>query len=284
MGYMKITNLYKNARILDICDEVYALEKVHGTSAHLSWNKNQLHLSSGGSNHREFCALFDTEDLIETLKALYWDQKLTIYGEAYGGKLLKMAAVYGNALSFVAFDVRWNGRWLDVPEAQKVVKLLELSFVDYKKGPATEAFVDAERDKPSVEAMCRGMGNKHVREGIVRPLHEIVCKDHGRLIAKHKTRQFSEVSSLRSLSPEKLKRLKKADEIAKEWCTPMRLEHVLQHVPAPLTIKNMRCVLNAMLEDIRKESEGEIEWSPEAEKAIKTLASKHYMVHLKTLA
>lgn len=36
MGYMHIDNLYKNQDML-IFRECYALEKIHGTSAHVSW-------------------------------------------------------------------------------------------------------------------------------------------------------------------------------------------------------------------------------------------------------
>lgn len=34
MGYMHIDNLYKDARVLSF-KHVYALEKIHGTSAHI---------------------------------------------------------------------------------------------------------------------------------------------------------------------------------------------------------------------------------------------------------
>ena len=49
MGYMRIDNLYKNQAVLSF-KEVYALEKVHGTSAHIHYSNdvevNQLKLLS----------------------------------------------------------------------------------------------------------------------------------------------------------------------------------------------------------------------------------------------
>ena len=47
MGYAHIDNLYKEQTIL-MFRECYALEKIHGTSAHISWKGKQLWLSSGG--------------------------------------------------------------------------------------------------------------------------------------------------------------------------------------------------------------------------------------------
>ena len=38
MGYRHIDNLYKDQRIL-LFRECFALEKIHGTSAHVSWTE-----------------------------------------------------------------------------------------------------------------------------------------------------------------------------------------------------------------------------------------------------
>ena len=60
MGYLHIDNLYKNQTIM-IFRECYALEKVHGTSAHISFKEGQLHFSAGGEKHDNFVKLFDAE-------------------------------------------------------------------------------------------------------------------------------------------------------------------------------------------------------------------------------
>ncbi len=51
MGYMHIDNLYKNQEIL-MLKECYAMEKIHGSSAHISW-KNDSFMESGIVNF--FC-------------------------------------------------------------------------------------------------------------------------------------------------------------------------------------------------------------------------------------
>jgi hypothetical protein len=55
---MHIDNLYKERDIL-LFKECCAMEKIHGTSAHVSWNKEQLHFFNGGSNYMSFVKLFD---------------------------------------------------------------------------------------------------------------------------------------------------------------------------------------------------------------------------------
>ena len=42
MGYMKIRNLYQQADVL-MFKELWALEKIHGTSAHVRWDGDKVH-------------------------------------------------------------------------------------------------------------------------------------------------------------------------------------------------------------------------------------------------
>jgi len=72
MAYLDIDNLYKNQEILKF-KECYAMEKIHGTSAHISYKDGFLSFFSGGSNHETFVALFDSEtvDVDFTIKPVY---------------------------------------------------------------------------------------------------------------------------------------------------------------------------------------------------------------------
>ena len=47
MGYLHIPNLYKAQEIL-MFKRCYALEKIHGTSAHIAWDGNHIRFFSGG--------------------------------------------------------------------------------------------------------------------------------------------------------------------------------------------------------------------------------------------
>ena len=84
MGYMKIQNLYKAQGIL-LFRECYALEKIHGTSAHVAWDGKDIRFFSGGAKHDAFVGLFDEPALVEAFQTLGCDS-VVVYGEAYGGK------------------------------------------------------------------------------------------------------------------------------------------------------------------------------------------------------
>lgn len=104
MGYLHINNLYKDQDILKFRED-YAPEKIHGTSANISYNNKTLHLFPGGENYNRFLALFDKEILKKKIEQLGVD-KIVIYGEAYGGKCQGCKDIYGDELKFVVFDVK----------------------------------------------------------------------------------------------------------------------------------------------------------------------------------
>jgi hypothetical protein len=273
MGYMHIENLYRAPEIL----RCYALEKVHGTSAHVllrgleGHTHPDVHLAAGGVGHDQFARLFD----VEALKAKFAEKftgadALTIYGEAFGGKSQGMSATYGKELRFLAFDVKLNDVWLDVPAAAGLAAEFGLGFVPYEEGPLTLEFLDAQRDRDSLAAIEPGKR----REGIViRPIKELLYKDGGRFIFKHKREEFRETTTVREVDPEKAKVMAEADAVAEEYVTSMRLRHVLQRVPFDRP-EDTRKVIDAMLEDVKRESSGEVVWSQAVEKAISRATAK----------
>lgn len=290
MGYLHIENLYRDTRLLAF-KEVFALEKVHGTSAHLTWQgSNQLiQYSSGGMNRNLFLGIFNDEELREKFIALgHETATIKIFGEAYGSKEQGMSQTYGKAPGFIAFDVEIDHPdnltgpvWLAVPQAENLVQKLGLEFVPYALGPATLEWLDEQRDADSIVAINRGMGPGKKREGIViRPPFEVRLNNGGRLISKHKRAEFRETKTQREVDPESLKILEQAEEIAEEWVTEMRLSHVLQKIDEPHTMEIMLKVLDAMLEDVLRESTGEIVDSREARKAISKQTSKLYKAYL----
>lgn len=269
MGYQHIDNLYKFQDIL-LFGECYATEKVHGTSAHVEWKDGTLLFFAGGAKHDEFVSLFDADDLRCRFAALGHDA-VTVYGEAYGGKMQGMSATYGKRLLFIAFEAKVGDKWLDVPNAEKVALALGLEFVPYVRIPTTLAAIDAERDRPSVVAERRGCGTDKAREGVVlRPIVEVTKNNGQRIMAKHKGDAFNErATPQRVVDPSKLERMHGADGIAHEWVTPMRLTHVLDAFP-DAGMERMGDIIKAMQADIAREAEGEVELSREALKAIGT--------------
>lgn len=297
MGYLHIENLYKNQLIL-LFKECYALEKIHGTSANISWaaysigDPQELKFHSGGESHAKFVSLFNAETIKKTLiDAGFETRKVTIYGEAYGGKQQGMSDTYGKELKFIAFDVCLDeGNWLNVPEAEAFCKTLGIEFVFYVKTSTDVKELDAQRDMYSIQAIRNGVSsygpnscvlNPKPREGVVlRPLIELSTSTGNRMITKHKGDAFRETASPRVVDdPNKLKVMEDANNIANEWITVTRLEHVLDKIPGH-EMKMMPIIINAMIEDVTREAKGEIVDNDATRKAIRAKTVTMYKEYL----
>jgi hypothetical protein len=282
MGYLHIDNLYKDQTIL-IFKECYALEKIHGTSAHISWDatSKQIKFFSGGESYDRFVSLFDIDFLREKLNETFVTSNAIIYGEAYGGKQQGMSNTYGKELRFIGFEVKVGDLWLNVPNAEGVCKKLNIEFVDYVKVSTNLEALNAERDKPSTQAKRNGITEDKIREGVVlKPLVEFTTNNGGRVIAKHKRDEFKETKTPREVSPEEFKIMEDAKSIAEEWVTEMRLKHVLDKLPHGINVESTKLVINAMVEDVYREAKGEIIESKEVTKCIGSKAAMMFKTKL----
>lgn len=280
MAYRHISNLYKDNTIL-LFKRCYALEKAHGTSSHLSYSAktNQLNFFSGGAKYEQFLALFNQEELLTKFQANAAEHPnidhITIFGEAYGGKLQGMSATYGPDLKFVAFEVCADGIWFDVPRAEGFVAKFDIEFVPYVEIETTEEAINAQRDADSVIAVRNGMGPGHMREGIVlRPITEFVHQGEngGTIRSKHKRKEFEEREHVPKFNdPEKLKVLEESNAIADEWVTGQRLNHVLDKLypnEAQPEMEDAQKIIAAMINDIKREAKDEIVESKDLDRAI----------------
>lgn len=284
MGYKHITNLYRPevAAILDL-RRVYALEKVHGTSAGFDYDATrpagqEIIFHAGGESHPRFVALFNYADLLERFKTMGHKQ-IRVYGEAYGGKQQAMSGTYGKELCFIGFEVQVGEAWLNVPNADNVItQKLGLEFVPYELVDCTMENLNRERDRPSVVAEWRGMGTDKKREGIViRPTVELWLANGERLMSKHKGADFQERQNQPAgdIDPAKLEVLKAAEAIAFEWVNDTRLDHILDKLTEAQrgNITSTGLVIKAMVADVYREAKGEIVESKEAAQAIGRRAS-----------
>jgi hypothetical protein len=270
MAYLKIPNLYQSQEIL-MFKRCFALEKCHGTSSHIHYispiteqSTGRITFFSGGAKHETFVALFNEPFLLQKFQEIQSGHNITIYGEAYGGKMQGMSATYGKDLKFVAFDVKIGDFWLDVTKAEALVKSLGLEFVHYVEVSTDLKELDEQRDADSVQAIRNGMGTGKLREGVVlRPLIELTKNNGSRIICKHKRAEFCETKEGRNIvDPSKLKVISDAELVAQEWITENRLKNVASHNEEGfLAIENLGNIIPAMIEDIKKESDGEIVWS-----------------------
>lgn len=277
---MHINNLYKDGRIFNF-NECYAMEKIHGTSARLDWRDNKLQYHAGGMKHDTFQNLQDFDFIENRFEEEFKDIDVSIYGEAYGGKMQGMSETYGKEPMFIVFEVKIGDDWLNVPNSEDVANKLNLEFVPYNKIKVTIPSLNKERDLPSRVAIRRGIVETKISEGIVcKPLED--CRDSkgNRIIVKHKTPEFTETKTYREVSPEKLKIMTKAREIATEWVTPMRFSHVIDKFKEEHIIQNTGKFITAMIEDVLREGEGEIVVSKQVTNAICKEAGKLYKEHV----
>lgn len=297
MSYLKIPNLYSDQSIL-VFKRCYAMEKIHGTSAHIAWKDNSLRFFSGGCKHEDFCKLFDQGKLQELFSSKFSEKPAVIYGEAYGGKLQGMSKTYGQALRFVAFEVKIEDMWLDVPKAEDVCLGLGIDFVSWVEVATDLELLNVERDKDSAQAIKLGMGEGHMREGLVlRAPFEVTLNNGQRLIAKHKRSEFSERASVPEADPTKKLILENAGQIAFEWVTEERLKHVLDKLAAERNnpsvgqsswvdwdctwrIQDMEIVIRAMLNDIIVEGKDEV---PDDKAVRKAIGQKTVQIYKKFL-
>jgi len=281
MSYMNIDNLYKNQDIL-LFKKCYALEKIDGTSAHISWREEQLSFFVGGIKQEVFEALFDKAIMLERFKALGLPA-ITVFGEAYGGKIQGRREVYGPDIKFVAFEVKIGECWLAVPDAENVCRSLGTEFVFYEEISTDIKDIDAARGQPSQQAFRNGMGTDKMREGIVlRPLVEVRKNNGARIIAKHKNEECRETKTSRKLSAEGMKIISDANAIAEEWVTENRLSHVLDKFP-DAGITKTGAIISAMIEDIVREGVGEIVDSREARVAISRVTALMFKRRLQSV-
>lgn len=298
MGYRKISNLTFEHPIL-LFKEVFASEKIHGTSSHITFKRNEtdnkwsVFIFAGGIKHDNFLFMLNTKyrlstDVLAKFSELFLEKtdvkEVIIYGEGYGGACQKMHDVYGD-LNFVAFEVLEDDHWYNITRAHALVTKIGLDFVHFERGPATIEWLNSQRDKPSEQSKKNKISENGESEGIVvRPVIEVYDEKGGRFIAKYRKDKFRETASVRKLTEEDAKVFEIANEIAEEWATDMRLTHVLSALAASghknLSIENTSLVLSKMVEDISLECGSEIQWSREAIKAIKGKTSTMFKKRL----
>jgi len=284
MGYMNMDNLYKAQEIL-MMRRCYALEKIHGTSAHIQFKDGDITFFGGGIKHETFVALFDKDALIAKFKEIFGDMfgvTIKVHGEAYGGSCQKMSNTYGKELRFIVFDVLVGDSWLNVPNANDVADNLGLEFVAWEEISTDLDAIDAARDADSVQAKRNGIDEPRKREGVVlRPLIEMHKNNGKRIIVKHKGTEFEERKTPQKvINPDKLKVLQEATAIADEWVTDMRLTHVLdQLASAGKDVESITVtgdVVKAMIDDVVREAGDEIVDSKPARTAIGRKAAEMF--------
>lgn len=286
MGFLHIDNLYRNGDELLMFKRVFALEKIHGTSAHIMFKDGEIIYYSGGAKYSTFEELFDDEALYTGFMEL-GHNNIVIYGEACGGRIQKMRHLYGDNMRFISFDVKIGDTWLNVPNAEEIVIGLGLEFVPYDEIDTDLDKLNELRDSDS-DIAKRWSTEGGIREGIViRPLIEITNNRGNRVISKHKGAAFSEQTTApKEVNPDK----QAAEAVAEKWVNDMRLAHVMDAIDSEhmlvtredksWAIEDTKQVITNMIADLRREGQGELEMDKHVMKCVGSRTARLYQAWL----
>lgn len=284
MGYMHIDSLHKCPEFFTTFPKVYVLEKIHGTSTWFQYDRatKTIKFHSGGSDSTEFKNIFDVESITDTLSKTEYT-RVRVHGEGYGGKQQGMSETYGTDFKFIAFDVYVESEnlsgYLNVDKADQFCAQLGLQFVHYHQVDNLPDIIEAEANKESVQAVRNGTGHNRPREGVVvKPIIEsnMPGNPSKRAIFKHKNELFWEIKNRRPLG-EKLKIVSDISQIVDDWVTENRFYHVIDRIlvtksDKKIVLTDIKQFIDLMVEDVQRESEGEVVWSPELTHAIRRKA------------
>jgi RNA ligase-like protein len=282
MGYLHIENLNAAKKILNN-KKMYAQEKIHGTSARVTFHQHpngkvEMTTSGGCVNSLTFSSVILATvaplSVVEAVMARLGVTRLVVYGEAFGGKVNGMGKTYGPKTHFWAFDVEGNGRWLEIPHAATIAKELGLNFIPYIETTNDVNELNRLRDLDSViAAQVFPEGDKR-NEGVV--LKGPVEADGTRLIAKHKQAWASEKGVTADVDPLRQSRIEQAEKYAEEWVNEMRVEHVADHLlrdldPSREKVLNKRDIpafIAEIVRDVREEAKDALPMMEEVDKEV----------------
>jgi len=253
-------------KALRLFNRVIATEKVDGTNVRIGWVEG--HLRFGGrtieltsadplygfypwaqAQEDRWTAFFEGLHLEGT--------DAVLFGEWYGPGVMK-GGRYGAEKQFRAFDLMIDGFLLDHAVFTTICESAGIPMMPVVyDGPYDESALLALRTSPSVVAAENGQNNV-IWEGIVvRPPIMFKTKADRWILAKFKDETFEERTSLRK-TPFDPAVVEAAEAFAKEWVTPQRLDHVLQHAREQGvmgdSMRDMGPILRLMHQDVRRES------------------------------
>jgi len=164
-------------------------EKIDGTNIRVKWQDKKL--SFGGKTESAQIPTFLYDKLNEmfteeSLKSIFPDTDVCLYGEGYGAKIQKGGGNYiPNGVSFILFDVKIGEWWLKREDVEDVAKELNIDTVPIIGEGSLYKMVEMVKD-----GFQSSIGNC-IAEGIVaRPEIELKDRSGHRIITKLKHKDF----------------------------------------------------------------------------------------------
>ncbi len=154
---------------------------------------------------------------------------------------------------------------MDLPLAQSIATAMGFPFIPFEEVSNDINTLDLLRDRPSgVAAVVFPQGPKMSEGIVIRPVHQVTDHHGDRMMVKHKQGWASETGVPMQVDPELVGRLELGAKTAEYWVTPMRVEHVAQHiigekpsetVDKTLTMRDTKQFLDRMLADVTQEAQ-----------------------------
>lgn len=177
-------------RVYGIINSWQWTEKIDGTNIRCMFQDGTLTFggrTAGAQIHAELVTWLYRNVSADTIRSIFPDGNVVIYGEGYGAGIQKVGSLYSPTKKFIVFDVRVGQWWLSWENVCDVASRLGLDVVPFV-GDMTlqDATSYVQRGFPSK----LGDGTA-IAEGLVgRTVEALFDKKGHRLIVKLKTRDF----------------------------------------------------------------------------------------------
>lgn len=169
-------------------------EKVDGTNIRCIWEDGRLSFGGKTDNaqiHADLIKWLYENINPDTLRIVFPDTDVVLYGEGYGAGIQKAGGLYSPTKKFILFDVLVGGKWwLSQENVNDVGVKMGLDVVPYLGEMTLEQATEMVRDgfRSRLKSVT---GEQGFAEGIVgRPAETLFDKRGHRLIVKLKTKDF----------------------------------------------------------------------------------------------
>jgi len=176
-----------------------ATEKVDGTNIRVHWDGETITYGGRTEDSQIPATLYDAfrnlfreklmENAFESSPSYDGAKKgtadVTLYGEGYGPKIQKGGGKYRQDQSFVLFDVRIGGIWLERKDVEDIAKKLRIDAVPVLGVAPLMVHLDMCK-----EGFMSRWGDFEAEGVVLRPSVGLLCRDGRRIITKIKCKDF----------------------------------------------------------------------------------------------
>lgn len=163
-------------------------EKIDGTNIRLIWSNQELHIEGRTEKAdvpKDLINWIKENVSIETLKALFGDKKVVLYGEGYGGKI-QAGQNYSDQSKFILFDVKVEKYWLKRKDIEAIASNLNIESVPLLGFMDITSIVNMVK-----EGFYSRIGENKLSEGIIaKPIVPLFDNMGKRIIFKLKHKDF----------------------------------------------------------------------------------------------